>query len=172
MFRWLISCASSQSHCFFSLKKWYYKGLQTINYLKDIIMLTIVGIKSLTHNNTSDLLLLLVSPQKNLEKGFIQWGAKKKTTKKRNIVKIDFLIYLYLSKYTLLYIKLKAIGWNPWWCKLYIKTFYNKHFILLWKRPLKNMSHKERNFQGKRRNLFCLNMEVERKENKTKLNRK
>ena len=88
--------------------------------------------------------------------------------KKMQHSKNRFFSYLYLSQYTLLYIKLNTIGWTSWWWKLYLKIFYNKHFILLWKRPLKNMSHKKCHFQGKGRNSFLLR--VERKETRNQNN--
>ena len=94
-----------------------------------------------------------------LQRQIIQSGAKKKKT--ATFWK-SFFSYLYLSKYTILYTKLNTIGWTLWWWKLYQKIFYDKYFISLWKRPLKNTSHKKRHFQGKRRNSFLLR--VERKE--------
>ena len=48
--------------------------------------------------------------------------------------------------------------------------FYNKHFIHLWKRPIKNTSHKKASFSRKTQKLvFCLKLVVERKGTKTKV---
>ena len=73
--------------------------------------------------------------------------------------------YLYLSKYTILYTKLNTIGWTLWWWKLYQNIFYDKYFISLWKRPLKNTSHKKRHFHAETR--FCWELRVRKLETKT-----
>ena len=98
-----------------------------------------------------------------IEVSLIQSGAKKNTTFSKSIFS-----YLYISKYTILYIKLNTIGWTLWSWKLYQKIFYDKFFIRLWKRPLKNTTHKKRYFQWKRSNLFLLR--VERKETRNQNN--
>ena len=70
--------------------------------------------------------------------------------KKRNIVKIDFLIFMFIKIHHIIYqMKLNTIGWTLWWWKLYQKIYYDNYFISLWKRPLKNTSHKKCHFQGK-----------------------
>ena len=97
------------------------------------------------------LLLLLLPWADGLSLEYIiQSGAKKKNV----TFSKSIFSYLYLSKYTLLCIKLNTFGWTSWWWKLYLNIFYNEHFIVLWNWPSKNTSHKKRQIQGKRRLLI------------------
>ena len=93
---------------------------------------------------------------------FIQSGVKK-----RNIFKIDFLISIFIKIHHIIY-QSKDNWMNFMMMKLYQEIFYDKYFIRLWKRPLKNTSHKKCHFQGKRRNSFLLR--VERKETRNQNN--
>ena len=108
------------------------------------------NVKSKFPSNSSyilyDLAILYNQEQKKKQQ---QTNKQKNATLSKSIFS-----YLYLSKYTLLCIKLNTIGWTSWWWKLYLKIFYNEHFILLWNRPSKNTSHKKRHIQGKRRLLI------------------
>ena len=81
------------------------------------------------------------NPQVIIDICHIQSGEKKTQHFPKSIFS-----YLYLSKYTILCIKLNTIRWTFWWWKLYQKLFYDKYFIRLWKRPLKTTSHKKRLF--------------------------
>ena len=80
-------------------------------------------------------------------------------------------IYIYQNTPYYIY-QIKQNWMNFMMVKTESKNILPQTFYTSLKTTFKNTSHKERNFQGKRRNLFCLNMEVERKESKTKLNRK
>ena len=87
---------------------------------------------------------------KNFYKSYLKWVKKKK--------KIDFLIFICIKTHHIIY-QIEHNWMNLWWWKLYLKIFYNtsKHFILFWKRPSKNTSHKKRHFQGKRKDNYCYN---------------
>ena len=51
-----------------------------------------------------------------------------------NLFQNRFFTFIF-TKSNLLYIKVNKIGWTLSWWKLYLKIFYNKYFIHLWKQP-------------------------------------